>query len=36
VWLDRDGGGAASDAALRAVSGYDVVRAIDEHFAVCY
>jgi len=35
VWLDRDGGGEASDAALRAVSGYDVVRAIDEHFAVC-
>ena len=36
VWLDRDASGEASGAALRAVSGYDVVRAIDEHFAVCY
>ena len=36
VWLDRGGSGETSGGALRAVSGYDVVRAIDEHFAVCY
>ena len=34
VWFDRDGRGGASGAALRASSGSDVVRAIDEHFAV--
>ena len=33
VWLDREGS-APSGAALRAASGVDVVRAIDQHFAV--
>jgi len=33
VWLDREGI-APSGAALRAASGVDVVRAIDQHFAV--
>ena len=33
VWLDREGS-APSGAALRAASGMDVVRAIDQHFAV--
>lgn len=32
VWLDRDGA-APSGAALRAATGADVVRAIDQHFA---
>ena len=38
VWLDRENAGRPSSAALRAVSGADVVRAIDEHFdvAVCH
>lgn len=37
VWLDRDGV-APSGAALRAATGADVVRAVDEHFgvAVCH
>jgi hypothetical protein len=33
VWLDRDGA-APSGGALRAATGADVVRAIDQHFAV--
>ena len=33
VWLDRAGAGVQSGAALRAASGADVVRAIDQHFA---
>ena len=33
VWLDRDGGGLPPGAALRAASGVDVVRAVDQHFA---
>jgi 2-haloacid dehalogenase len=34
VWLDRDGAGESSGAALHAATGIDVVRAIDAHFGV--
>ena len=34
VWLERDGTPAPGGTALRAATGVDVVRAIDQHFAV--
>jgi len=34
VWLDRENAGRPSNAGLRAVTGADVVRAVDEHFGV--